>query len=382
MSKKYTYEEVKKFVNDLGYELIGEYRNSHEKIILKDVFGYYYSINLNNLKNNKIPSKFGIDNPYIIINLKLLLILNFNEFYLVEDNDYSGVKSKIILKDKFGYFYSVSVDSLQQNKYPLRFHPSNPFSIQNIKLWLNLNNKSFKLVSAQYKGNDKLLIFIDKNRYYYNCRFADMQRGKVPDRFNKSNVFTIDNIKLWCKLTNKDFELLSNKFLGSGDYLKWKCLKCNDEFDKIWENIKENRGCPACNKSKGEKECKRVFLSKGFIEITQEDYNKLLDIDKNLNIYIICQKTFEGLLGIRNGLLSYDFFIPKYNLLIEYQGEFHDGNGNYYMKKNLKKQKEHDRRKREYSENNNINLSEIWYWDYDNIENILDKILDKEEFAG
>ena len=34
-------------------------------------------------------------------------------------------------------------------------------------------------------------------------------------------------------------------------------------------------------------------------------------------------------------------------------------------------QKEHDRRKREYAKSHGIDLLEIWYWDFDNIEDIL-----------
>lgn len=46
--------------------------------------------------------------------------------------------------------------------------------------------------------------------------------------------------------------------------------------------------------------------------------------------------------------------------------------------RNFDKQKEHDKRKKEYARNNNIDLLEIWYWDFDNIEEILNKqILNK-----
>ena len=75
------------------------------------------------------------------------------------------------------------------------------------------------------------------------------------------------------------------------------------------------------------------------------------------------------------GNLSYDFYLPKYNLLIEYQGEFHDGSAGKYSRINIKKQQEHDRRKKQYAKDNNIKLLEIWYWDYDNIEKILEKII-------
>jgi hypothetical protein len=142
----------------------------------------------------------------------------------------------------------------------------------------------------------------------------------------------------------------------------WKC------FEGIHKDYKRNISnsniynfrCPQCNQSKGEKQIEEWLI-------------------KN-NIKYDFQKEFQSLIGLGGGLLSYDFYLPNYNLLIEYQGEFHDGNGNYYIKKNLKKQLEHDRRKREYAENNNINLLEIWYWDYDNIEDILkEKLLLKRK---
>jgi len=39
----------------------------------------------------------------------------------------------------------------------------------------------------------------------------------------------------------------------------------------------------------------------------------------------------------------------------------------------FEKQVEHDRRKKEYALSNNYNFLEIWYWDYDNIEEIIAK---------
>ena len=45
----------------------------------------------------------------------------------------------------------------------------------------------------------------------------------------------------------------------------------------------------------------------------------------------------------------------------------------FYYK--FKIQKEYDRRKREYAQNNDFTLLEIWYYDYDKINEILDKAL-------
>lgn len=146
---------------------------------------------------------------------------------------------------------------------------------------------------------------------------------------------------------------------GSNKKYKFYCDKCNRYFFKILNNItKENRKnewCPYCALSKGEK--------------------RIEDWLRYNNVNYIYEKTFENLTGINNGLLSYDFYLPQYNLLIEYQGEYHDGSVSYQTDEGFKQQQEHDKRKREYAKQHNINLLEIWYWDFDKIEKILEEVV-------
>ncbi|CCL55131.1 hypothetical protein ACKTJW_003212 [Clostridioides difficile] len=78
-------------------------------------------------------------------------------------------------------------------------------------------------------------------------------------------------------------------------------------------------------------------------------------------------------------MLRPDFILPKLNIWIEYNGEFHDGSltNSYQTEEQYEKQQEHDRKKREYAKNNGYKLLEIWYWDFDNIEEILDREIGK-----
>lgn len=66
-------------------------------------------------------------------------------------------------------------------------------------------------------------------------------------------------------------------------------------------------------------------------------------------------------------------------MLIEYQGEFHDGTAWQQTEIDFLRQQEHDKRKKNYANMNNILLLEIWYWDYNNIEQILDKTINNLE---
>lgn len=119
------------------------------------------------------------------------------------------------------------------------------------------------------------------------------------------------------------------------------------------DNYFQGNRCPKCKESKGERRVREML--------------------NTYNINYIAQKVFPNLLGIGNRNLSYDFYLPDQNLLIEYQGQYHDGMTTNQTEQQFLKQQEHDRHKREYAEQNGIRLLEIWYWDFDNIEEILNE---------
>lgn len=142
-----------------------------------------------------------------------------------------------------------------------------------------------------------------------------------------------------------------------------KCLICNKTFKAQPSNLLKKTGCPYCNLSKGERDVS-IFLS-------------------NHNIKYIPQKTYCNLKGIGGRNLSYDFYLQDYNLLIEYQGRQHEQPIEGFVDENMFKYiKEHDRRKKKYAQDNNINLLEIWY--NEDIEQKLKEALNLEtvETAG
>jgi len=159
----------------------------------------------------------------------------------------------------------------------------------------------------------------------------------------------------------------------------WKCPEgVHEDYKRnINRSNIRNFRCPECSYSKGEERISNIFIDKGFIKIEQDEFEQLIDKNKYNKNYYIPQMKFDGLVGLKGGLLSYDFYLSKYNLLIEYQGEQHEKyyKGFHSSKEDFEKQLEHDKRKKEYARNNNINLLEIWYYDFDNTEEILDKII-------
>lgn len=223
-------------------------------------------------------------------------------------------------------------------------------------------------------SNKKVWIFCQEKSYHESykircdsfstqgsrCPYCGNFHGKVH-RFDSLGWLYPQVIPIWSEKNKKSpYDYSTN----SGQYVWWKCS--NDKHKDYKRKISSSNfckfRCPECQFSKGEKRIEEWLNINNFIK--GEDY--------------IPQKEFDGLTGLGNSNLSYDFYLPNYNLLIEYQGEQHEKPIDFFGgEKQFKKQQEHDRRKKEYANNNKIKLLPIWYWNYENIESILNKKLIK-----
>ena len=145
------------------------------------------------------------------------------------------------------------------------------------------------------------------------------------------------------------------------DYVKCQCKECGNEWSTTYSNLTNpcnHTGCPRCSKSKGEK--------------------KIISILENKKVEYECQKTFKECKDIH--VLPFDIYIPSKNTCIEYDGEHHykviprskDNSKNIQEFNTIQ---QHDRIKNDFCKNNHINLVRIPYYEYDNIENILLKII-------
>ena len=162
---------------------------------------------------------------------------------------------------------------------------------------------------------------------------------KTTEEF-KSEIYTV----------NPYIEILG-EYINSNSPIECKCKICNYIWNPISIYLKSS-GCPICNLSHGER--------------------KIMSILDEENIFYIRQKSFINLKGLGGRPLTYDFYIPQCNLLIEFQGKQHESPIRHFGgEKQFSTQQEHDKRKRKYAQQNNINLLEIWYYEIDNIKSIL-----------
>ena len=216
------------------------------------------------------------------------------------------------------------------------------------KVWIKCQEKDYHGSYNIFPNN-----FINDNR----CPLCNSNSGKVH-YLDSLGSLKPESLNVWSSINIKtpyDYAPMSKI------EAYWKCPENkHKEFLRIIgdSNVRDFK-CPECSFSKGEHEISNYF--------------------SNNDIFYIPQKTFNGLVGLGGGLLSYDHYLPKFNLLIEYQGEMHERyvRGIHKSIKDFEKQVEHDRRKKEYALSNGYNFLEIWNWDFDNIESILDRCLSK-----
>lgn len=164
------------------------------------------------------------------------------------------------------------------------------------------------------------------------------------------------------KSLGRDDLIPLTEYINECTHVRFECTVCGHRW---WNTpghiLHRGQGCPVCRSSKNEKRI-NSFL-------------------KANDIRFIPQKEFDGLVGDFGLPLSYDFYLPDNNLLIEYQGEFHDGNVRCQSDEELEIRQDYDDRKRAYAKEHDIKLLEIWYYDKDRIEEILSEYLGISEAA-
>ena len=194
-------------------------------------------------------------------------------------------------------------------------------------------------------------------------------KGELCNNSNKKNKLINVNIPhTWNNLDGQD---------GGNDYYRGTCY-----YLKKLGKIKKEENQVIYLEFNGVNAESYIYFNDHELFHHQGGFSTFrIRIDEYLNdenIYYESHKSFKDLLGVNGGKLTYDLYIPKYNLLIEAQGVQHEKPIEYFGgDEQFKIQQEHDKRKREYAENNNFDFLEIWYY-----QNAIDILKDKLQITN
>ena len=280
-------------------------------------------------------------------------------------------KAKLVHGDKYDYSLVEYVGSKKKVKIICSIHgvfeqmPNNHLSGSNC---LKCNNKN---VTTEEFIEKAKLVHGDKYDYtltnYVNSKlkvkiicpthgvFTQIPNGHLVGsgclKCDNKNVTTEEFIEKAKLVHGNKFDYTNVVYVKSMSTI---CIICpiHGEFKQKPSDHLSGYGCPRCNESKGEKSITNYLKINGFDYIKQKKFNNCRNVMK----------------------LPFDFYLPDYNLLIEYDGEQHFKPTEYWGGETaFKKQLFNDNIKNEYAKNNNINLLRIRFDEYKNINEILDK---------
>lgn len=155
-------------------------------------------------------------------------------------------------------------------------------------------------------------------------------------------------------LVKNPFIQVTGIYIDQNTKIKYICKTCGYMGESLPNNLLRGGGCPACKMSNGEKRVAKYLTDRNIKFETGYTFKD-------------CKNVFA---------LPFDFYLPEYNICIEYDGEQHFEPVEYFGgQEKFQKQKHNDLIKEQYCKNNNIDLCRIKYDQC--VSQVLDKYLSK-----
>lgn len=351
-------EVVYSYFKEKGYKVLEDYKNSSTRILCEKE-EYRYGVSYSNLRMGKNPSLWGFSNiDNLEYNINVLLRKKKSDSIFIEYKIIQkGNRKRILLtfQCKCGTIFNKILEDTAYNTY---------ICCSNCALLKRGQAQRLgkKIVSALEKGGYK--VFDRKQNYRNNDRievedsegyrgfitYGKFCRGssisKFDVRVNKKHY--VYNVNLYARQHELDVECLSlcvSKHSRQG--LKFRC-SCGNEFITSIASFQNGKTrCEHCAKSISSYEYAfKEYLEKENIEfISQYSLNQCRDVLP----------------------LPFDFYLSKYNKLIEIDGEghFYPCHFNQISKEKAEKTfeitKRHDSIKNAFCQENNIPLLRIPY---------------------
>lgn len=213
---------------------------------------------------------------------------------------YVNTKKKMCCVDTNGYQYLSTYDLMLRGRNPLKFHVSNPYSINNINKYFELNNYTLTLLDKNYVSNLAAMHFRCECGKVFESKWDYILQGKryCNDcaKFKKNITrkdFTSDIIKLF---QEKNYTLITNCINSSDEYFEYVCNKHRDKgIQKSTYNrmTSHHSFCRFCaiearlgHRTRTDEKIKELVENKGFIYVDNY-YRKTVKSD-NLMVGFIC----------------------------------------------------------------------------------------------
>lgn len=377
-----TLDEKINFVHTLGYDFVDDPLSitNWSNIHIFDTDGYKYRTSFGNLKRNKIPTKIYKKNIYLEYNLKNYFRLNAPdcEFKFVNLDDIGHEVKFVCNKHLDIGIQSLSIKTFQKKKIrktnTLCYHCGKMIAGSKLSVSDEVIINRCKELDIEFVGKERLdsngnlvILFLCNNHKEIGIQkrsWCDIKNAKYScyycNPLHKKNIDDclegLNSISM-----SKNYQITE---VIDSSRIKCKCNICKTTWIAMLWNLKKGTGCPKCKQSHGEEKVENWL--------------------KENNVSYLREYRFSDCKYKR--FLPFDFYLPDYNLCIEYQGEQHykpvtfNGCSKVESENKFKTQKIKDDIKKKYCLMNNINFLEISYKEFDLIEIILESYI-KDKIA-
>lgn len=410
--RKYNYKIVKEYIESFGYELLSnKYHDTRDKLKIKCDKGHEWEISFNSFKKNPTcPYCSGRKLNYDIVKHNIE-----KEGFKLLSKEYKNTHSKLSLKCPVGHEFKMQYANFQQGQRCPKCAGIMKYTYEEVKEYIE--SFGYKLLSDKYVNNLELLEISCPKGHKFKMSFSSFKTGsRCPKCLGKQ--LSYNEVKE--KIESIGYILLSEEYTIAKDKLRMRCDK-GHEFEMSLTKFNAGHRCIKCHNESGSNrkytyEFVKNYIQKEGYELLSEIYTitkekllikcnkghkfkmsfgdfkggcrcpqcniskgeyKISKILERHNVKYEMQYKFKDCKFYKE--LPFDFYLPDYNMCIEYDGGQHFKIVNWFGGfDGFISTKIRDTIKNIYCEENNITLIRIPYWECNNIENILnEKIINK-----
>jgi Zn finger protein HypA/HybF involved in hydrogenase expression len=217
-----------------------------------------------------------------------------------------------------------------------------------IERFNKVHNNKYDYSKINYvKYNTKIEIICPEHGSFFQRPDSHLYGSGCP-KCGKTTLLKNNVLIDFNNIHNNKYDYSEVNYINSSTKVQIICPE-HGSFYQEPHNHKKGSGCPRCKSSKGENYIRNYLLENSFSVLEQYSFRDS---------------------SIKN--LRFDFYLEDYNLAIEYDGIQHfEAIEHFGGEEALASCKERDEIKNMYCFNNNINLLRIPYWEFDNIEKLI-----------
>lgn len=199
--------------------------------------------------------------------IEYLMNEGYNVLYQVSKYEY-------YCSDELGYKYKINIRNYKRGSLPYKFHKGNKYSIDNIELYLKLNNLTrYELLTRKYKNNNTNMlwrVWRDNKYLYFRATWANFMRGNVPSidrkwgdahRMSFKEIKKIlDNFLLTNNLTGWTYDKKSlYRYKNKNSYITF-IHEDGYVYPLLFGNISKKNTIPILNINHKEESTKNMYI--------------------------------------------------------------------------------------------------------------------------